>query len=92
MEFSSLVEWVLSRRRKPVVCGVTSLGLDHVKLLGDTIDKIAWQKAGIFKQGVPAITVPQLPEAMKVLHERAAERRVCSISGKLSIILFIIRR
>ena len=35
--------------RAPVVCGVTSLGIDHVVLLGDTIDKIAWNKAGIFK-------------------------------------------
>ena len=37
--------------RKPVVCGVTSLGLDHVSILGNTIEKIAWQKAGIFKVG-----------------------------------------
>ncbi|XP_014674852.1 PREDICTED: uncharacterized protein LOC106814969 [Priapulus caudatus] len=35
--------------RKPVVCGVSSLGIDHVSLLGDTVEKIAWHKAGIFK-------------------------------------------
>ena len=35
--------------RKPVVCGVTSLGLDHVDLLGSTIEEIAWHKGGIFK-------------------------------------------
>lgn len=35
--------------RKPAVCGVTSLGMDHVSILGNTIEKIAWQKAGIFK-------------------------------------------
>lgn len=35
--------------RKPVVCGVTSLGLDHISILGNTIEKIAWNKAGIFK-------------------------------------------
>lgn len=34
---------------KPVVCGITALGLDHVSVLGDTIDKIAWHKAGIIK-------------------------------------------
>ena len=34
---------------KPVVCGVTSLGLDHISILGDTIEKIAWSKGGIFK-------------------------------------------
>lgn len=60
--------------RKPVVCGVTSLGMDHVSILGNTIEKIAWQKAGIFKPGVPAFTSPQCPEALKVLHERAEEK------------------
>jgi len=35
--------------RKPVVCGVTSLGMDHVITLGGTLESIAWQKAGIFK-------------------------------------------
>ncbi|CAF2032221.1 unnamed protein product [Rotaria magnacalcarata] len=60
--------------KTPIVCGIASLGLDHVKLLGNTIEQIAWQKAGIFKHNVPAITVPQQPEAMHVLHERAEEK------------------
>lgn len=34
---------------KPVVCGITSLGLDHVNVLGNTIDQIAWHKSGIIK-------------------------------------------
>jgi folylpolyglutamate synthase len=34
---------------KPVVTGITSLGLDHTIILGDTLDKIAWQKGGIYK-------------------------------------------
>ncbi|OJK02997.1 hypothetical protein ASPACDRAFT_50421 [Aspergillus aculeatus ATCC 16872] len=41
-----------------------SLGIDHVNALGNTIDQIAWHKAGIFKKGCPAFTVPQVPEAM----------------------------
>ena len=59
-----------------MVCGIASLGLDHVQILGNTIEQIAWQKAGIFKRDVPAITVPQLPEAMRVLQERAVEKHV----------------
>lgn len=59
-----------------MVCGIASLGLDHVQILGNTIEQIAWQKAGIFKRDVPAVTVPQLPEAMRVLHERAVEKQV----------------
>lgn len=35
--------------RKPWVCGISSLGIDHTQILGDTIEKIAWQKGGIFK-------------------------------------------
>jgi folylpolyglutamate synthase len=62
--------------RTPIVCGITSLGLDHVKILGNTIEQIAWQKAGIFKKGIPAVTVPQVPEAMRVLIERAEEKHV----------------
>lgn len=38
--------------RRPWVCGVSSLGIDHTQILGDTIEKIAWQKGGIFKVGV----------------------------------------
>jgi folylpolyglutamate synthase/dihydropteroate synthase len=34
---------------KPIVCGITALGLDHVSVLGNTIDQIAWHKAGIIK-------------------------------------------
>lgn len=37
--------------RAPVVCGVSSLGIDHTSILGDTMEKIAWQKGGIFKVG-----------------------------------------
>ncbi|KAH9488784.1 hypothetical protein Btru_049978 [Bulinus truncatus] len=59
--------------QRPVVCGVTSLGLDHTALLGNTIEEIAWNKAGIFKKGRPAITVPQESKAMKVLQDRSVE-------------------
>ncbi|XP_059159689.1 folylpolyglutamate synthase, mitochondrial-like isoform X2 [Physella acuta] len=59
--------------RKPVVCGVASLGLDHTSVLGNTIEQIAWNKAGIFKAGHPAITVPQVSNALQVLLDRAKE-------------------
>lgn len=41
------MKFVLSR--KPVACGVTSLGMDHINKLGETLESIAWHKAGIFK-------------------------------------------
>ncbi|NWI52995.1 FOLC protein, partial [Calyptomena viridis] len=61
--------------RTPVVCGVSSLGIDHTSILGDTLEKIAWQKGGIFKPGVPAFTVAQPERPLEVLRERAQERK-----------------
>ncbi|XP_072518501.1 folylpolyglutamate synthase, mitochondrial [Salminus brasiliensis] len=59
--------------RRPWVCGISSLGIDHTSILGDTIEKIAWQKGGIFKPGVPAFTVKQQEGPMTVLQQRAEE-------------------
>ncbi|KAJ1879512.1 Folylpolyglutamate synthetase, partial [Coemansia sp. RSA 486] len=60
--------------RKPVVCGIASLGIDHQAILGSTIESIAWHKAGIIKDNVPAFTVPQDDAAIEVIRSRAAER------------------
>ena len=60
---------------KPSACGVSLLGIDHTFMLGDTIEEIAWNKGGIFKNNTPAYTVENQPlEGMKVLEERANER------------------
>ncbi|KAK9158891.1 hypothetical protein Scep_005465 [Stephania cephalantha] len=60
----------------PVVCGIASLGFDHMEILGNTLGEIAGEKAGIFKHGVPAFTVPQPDEAMAVLEQKASELNV----------------
>lgn len=60
---------------QPSVVGITSLGLDHTRLLGNTIEKIAWHKAGIMKYLVPAFTADQPAAAMEVLQKKAIERR-----------------
>jgi len=57
---------------KPKVVGITNLSFDHQKQLGSTIEEIAKEKAGIFKQGVPIVTVQQDPNAMRILKEQAA--------------------
>lgn len=60
--------------RKPKVVGISSLGLDHVSLLGDTVEKIALHKAGIMKPDVPAFTVADQPgDSLKILASKAAE-------------------
>lgn len=60
----------------PSVTAVTALGIDHVGMLGNTIEEIAWHKAGVFKTGALALTVPQLAPAMEVLRERARAKSV----------------
>lgn len=56
---------------KPLVCGITSISYDHVAQLGNTLEKIAEEKAGIFKPGVPAISAPQPASVRKVLRKTA---------------------
>lgn len=61
---------------RPSCTGVTSLGIDHVNILGNTLESIAWHKGGIFKEGVVALTVEQPSSALEVLSQRAEERHV----------------
>lgn len=57
----------------PLLSVITPVSLDHAEYLGDTIEGVAAEKAGIVKRGVRAVIGPQLPEALSVI-ERAAER------------------
>ena len=59
----------------PVVSVITSLYLEHTSILGNTIEEIAGEKAGIIKEKVPVVTAPQKQEALQVLKRIAEERR-----------------
>ena len=52
---------------QPILTGITTIGLDHVALLGDSLEAIAEQKAGIIKQGIPLVTGHIAPEALDVI-------------------------
>ena len=56
---------------QPDLCVITPIDLDHQSFLGETVAKIAVEKAGILKPGVPAVFAHQHPEAEAVLRERA---------------------
>ncbi|HKJ40010.1 MAG TPA: folylpolyglutamate synthase/dihydrofolate synthase family protein, partial [Anaerolineales bacterium] len=60
----------------PKVSVITSLSYDHTAVLGDTLAKIAGEKAGIIKDGVPVVSSPQKDEALEVL-ERVAKNKAC---------------
>lgn len=57
---------------RPLVTAIASLGLDHADFLGDTIEQVAAEKAGIAKGGVPLVCLAQPPEAKAVTIEKAA--------------------
>lgn len=59
---------------KRVECSVlTSISMDHMGFLGDTLEKIAEEKAGIIKKQVPVVSAPQTPEVCAVLQKKAEE-------------------
>lgn len=65
---------------QPILTGITTIGLDHVALLGDTLEAIAEQKAGIIKQGVPMVTGNIVPEAMVVIDQIAKAKQATRIA------------
>jgi dihydrofolate synthase/folylpolyglutamate synthase len=64
---------------RPRVSVITSLSMDHMAVLGDTLAKIAGEKAGIIKEGVPVVSSPQKEEALQVL-ERVAREKNASLT------------
>lgn len=57
----------------PEVCAITPIALDHTAILGNTLEEIAAEKAGILKPGVPVVSWPQEPQAMAVVRAKAQE-------------------
>ena len=58
----------------PLVSVITSLSLEHMALLGNSLAEIAAEKGGIIKQGVPVVVAPQAPQALARLEEIARQR------------------
>lgn len=57
------------------ICIITPIHYDHTRILGDRLDQIAREKAGIFRAGVPIVSAAQPPEAELALREEAARHR-----------------
>jgi len=65
----------------PLGCVITPISIDHVQFLGNTIENIAFEKAGILKPGAKAVFSRQTHEAMEVLEKRAAELNITPFIG-----------
>ena len=61
---------------EPVACVITSIGLDHMEYLGDTVEQIAGEKAGIIRPEVPVFFAQTAPESDSVI-EKTAEKEGC---------------
>ncbi|MBQ4815354.1 folylpolyglutamate synthase/dihydrofolate synthase family protein [Bacillus pumilus] len=64
----------------PILTAITSIGHDHMAILGDTLEQIASEKAGIIKVGIPMITAVHQPEALAVIQNIAKEKKAECIS------------
>ncbi len=62
----------------PILSIITSISMDHMQVLGDTITKIAYEKAGIIKSHVPLILYPQSEEALRVIEDTVSLKE-CSL-------------
>ncbi|MFL5582850.1 MAG: bifunctional folylpolyglutamate synthase/dihydrofolate synthase [Gemmatimonadaceae bacterium] len=71
----------------PVVAGVVSIGLDHTEYLGDTLEQIADEKAGIFKPGVPAV----IGEPDEALRARLAARAREAGAREVRVVADVVR-
>ena len=58
---------------QPELSVITNVGLDHVNLLGNTVEEIAWEKAGIIKPGIPVVAGKTRAEALQVIRKKAIE-------------------
>jgi dihydrofolate synthase/folylpolyglutamate synthase len=69
----------------PLVSVITPISLDHVAVLGDTIQLIAGEKAGIIKPGVPVVVSPQHPDALAVIESRANDQQADLIESTSAV-------
>ncbi|MFS0654678.1 bifunctional folylpolyglutamate synthase/dihydrofolate synthase [Bacillus sp. 179-C3.3 HS] len=64
----------------PILTAITSIGHDHMAILGDTLDQIAAEKAGIIKRGIPIMTAVHQEEALAVIQRIANKQQATCIS------------
>ncbi len=69
---------------KPEICVFAPISMDHMQFLGDTLTKIAAEKAGIIKPGTIVISAPQAPEVSQVLRQTCKEQQASYIEVKPS--------
>ncbi|GKU23873.1 bifunctional folylpolyglutamate synthase/dihydrofolate synthase [Clostridium folliculivorans] len=72
----------------PILSVITSISFDHMNILGDILEKIAYEKAGIIKENIPVVVYPLVDEAMKVIEKVASERnaKIYKVNNQWAVI------
>lgn len=65
----------------PILSVITSIGLDHTEILGDTLEAIAREKAGIIKPGIPVVIGPQVPEGLMLTYAKNNKSPLTQVKG-----------
>jgi len=73
----------------PILSIITSVSLDHTLILGDTMDKIAYEKAGIIKAGIPVVIFPQQKQSEEVIEKICRERKCKLIKVPQNLAVYI---
>jgi dihydrofolate synthase/folylpolyglutamate synthase len=68
---------------------IVSISHDHMKILGDTLEKIAYEKAGIIKKGIPVIMYPQKPEVEKIIEKMCLVREAKLIKVPIDSVKYL---
>ena len=67
---------------KPEVCAITSIGFDHMEVLGSTLEQIASEKAGIIKEGVPCIIGPTVNQDAVFIRAKEMDSKLIQVTRK----------
>ncbi|MGV8981361.1 bifunctional folylpolyglutamate synthase/dihydrofolate synthase [Clostridium sp.] len=73
----------------PILSVIASISLDHTLILGDTIQKIAYEKAGIIKEGIPVVMFPQQKQSEEVIESTCRERKCKLIKVAVNSALYL---
>lgn len=67
---------------RPEVCAISSIGFDHMEVLGSTLEQIAFEKAGIIKQGVPCVIGPTVVQDSVYVRAKEMESKLIQVTRK----------
>jgi len=82
--------WDATNVVQPVISVITRIALDHADYLGTDLEKIAWEKAGIIKEGAPVICGPMPVEAEAVVYKEAADKKVLILGSDEAVYIEVL--